>query len=202
MADKRDKTIIIKKFAESYLSSLTNLDVVNKPFFIFFSALHGSGKTTLGKTLAEDLGAVLIGVDEIKMMMSEQGYTRDEYYPLIRPIFHQVWNEIIDNKSNKLVIFDLGIDQWFDDKEGFFQRAKSRKIPYYLIRISLTVEEAKKRVALRGREDSHITLNQLDDVNEAFQKCKAKLSADFNYNGDPDYNNLLNDIRLKMKDNI
>src|SRR4051812_39815152 len=102
------KTRVIEDIASEYFEKLEFLGINHPSVHISFSAVPGSGKTTLARRLSKDLKAHYIQSDEVRQMLSARH--EEVNSEIVRMITGRVIKHIFEQDSNQCIIIDASID--------------------------------------------------------------------------------------------
>lgn len=177
-----------EKFASEYIDLLKNRDVNHRSIMLTFSGVPGSGKTTLARRLAVDLRAQYVQHDQIRQMITAEGYEPRNFS--IQTISHLVIDEIMKNDRNKFVILDASIDRAWP---VFFSHVAEWGISPIVIRLNVPRAILKQRLQERDGIDN-IHLERFDKFMTQFENCKAQVPVDFELETNYDYNQLVQHI--------
>lgn len=154
---------------EKHLSLLKNLDIENNKLIISFSAVPGSGKTTIAKQLEERYNGVRINTDYLRESIRELfKTTRKETEEILKK--YLVYFADKYNFSNGLIILDASVDR---DYEQIKALGKINGFNLFVIKITVSKENLIKRIKERNKEDAQEFLDRLDEwieYNENFNK--------------------------------
>jgi predicted kinase len=174
-----------KKFASEYTSLLKNRDVDHRRVILTFSGVPGSGKTTLARRLAMDLRAQYVQHDQIRQMITAEGYEPMDFS--IQTISHLIIDEIMNNDRNKFVILDASIDRAWPT---FFRHVAEWGISPIVIRLNVSHTIIKQRLQERDGVNN-VHSERLDTFMAQFENCKAQVTADFELATDYSYSQLV-----------
>jgi len=189
----------IDGYVHRYLAKFNNLEKPQGPLFIFFSALHGAGKSTLANKLAGDLDVFVLSLDAIKEMAEAEHLSYEEFLPARFQIFRKIWDDVYQNHKNKVIIFDVSIDDAVDDENKVLRISERMGIPSFIIRINVDKAEAERRIMARNRDDQARTLSQLDDLVDLHNQAEKRLKFDYIFTNDNDYEGLLSNIKERIQ---
>lgn len=182
---------VVDQVIDEYLNTLKYRQVAHPRLLISFSAVPGSGKTTLAKRLAEDLQAQYIRADDIRYMLQTKGV--DPVTLKISDIARKITQRIIDHDENKCVILDASIDRTWPE---FFERAEKMNMPTCIIRLTIPPEEVKRRLIERdghGKDEADMKKFRAD-----FDVCRDHIEADIELYTQYDYVAVLRKISQKL----
>ena len=166
--------------------------VGHPPTMLIFSAIPGSGKTTLAKRLWHDLKAQYINHDDIRNLIRERGIEPENLFmpPISRILVHRM----ISSDENKFVILDGSLDRTW---EIFFDHAKELHAKTILIRIELPISVIRERLLQRDGVNGPL-LGRLDQFRNDFKNCRKQVTADITVGENYDYATVLQAIRDKI----
>jgi predicted kinase len=142
-----------------HMQLLGNLDKVNPPLMLLFSATPGMGKTTIATKIQDALGAVKITVDDGRKLLIKHAIpikgdipylslSIEEKIAYIVEYLDQLINEIGRISANKFIIIDDSVNQWYDQIKSI---ADKHAMPTFLIRLTVSKATAIERIKQRER---------------------------------------------------
>ena len=144
----------------------------------------GTGKTTLGKAIAEKLDIPIFSIDEYRIKYNPKGNFQQE--------FRSWFNLRNDIQKHDQVIFDsTGTSQWYD---VILDKLKGENV---IIKLFCTPDLMKKRISERDQKVPLPYKFELDySISAIFQKLD-KIEAHFNFDsGKLTINEMLNQLNI------
>lgn len=181
------KASVIEDIASDYYEKLEFLGVTNPGIHLSFSAVPGSGKTTLARRLSGDLRAQYIQADEVRRMLNarHEEVTSD----IVRSITGRVIERIFKEDSNQSIIIDASIDRSWSTFYDFAKKCAART---FVIRLSIPADVIRQRLLAR---DGAVDEMKMQRFKNDFEVGKAHIAADIELNADYDYDEVLASVR-------
>jgi predicted kinase len=169
----------IQAVHEKYWPTLKYLNVPHDKLIIGFSAIPGSGKTTLAKEIAERYQGVRINKDEVWDIAHplEAQFQGEDYETLVRNYMSYLMQEL-SNYPNGLIVNDASLDR---QHEKVKEWADNNGYELFLIRIPVTREVLESRILERNKAGAGAYLEKLDNWMEDFNKLNETVRADFEW---------------------
>jgi hypothetical protein len=146
-----------------------------KQKIIYFSAVHGTGKTTLIKEIAENYlpNAVIVDLDQFQLYPKD--YLHQQIYRL------DIWEETLRNTQGDILLVDrspydglmysktlwhfqdisgFSYDDYKCVEHSFFSRHPEYRNSGYIVYLQLGLQENFQNIIKRGSEDSDLMFNQ------------------------------------------
>jgi predicted kinase len=142
----------LKEVLSSYVREWKYIDTENSfPLMIMFSGTPGMGKSYISDQIQEHYKALIIKSDQVRRVLRFQGLSSEEKVGnqgRVIDIFYfgYLFPWIKKNAKNRLIVLDSSIDRKFMNLKGYFEK---EKIPFIVIRLKSSLEEAKKKVKER-----------------------------------------------------
>lgn len=177
------------EIARMYSERLNDRTIPHPPVFAIFSAIPGSGKTTLALKLAADLGAQYINHDAMRDIVRQLGWNLDELYiPYASKLLN---DEIMRHDSNKLIILDASIDR---NPQMYYDAVRSYKAKPLIIRLKLPLSIIRKRLETRDGADSPL-LEDLARYEREFDYSCDNVKADITLSAAYEYTDVLTRVK-------
>lgn len=183
-----------KDIASAYEQEQPHQHIPHPPIFLSFSAVPGSGKTTLAKRLARDLRTQYVNHDDIRDLIRKRGIDSEEL--CMPPISRIVINHMITYDKNKFVILDVSIDRRWDI---FYDHVKELNALPIVIRLNPPINVIRERLRIRDDNNGAI-LNQLNRFKDEFDNCCQHVEADITVSKKYDYGQVLEAVRGKISE--
>lgn len=177
--------------AQAYEQQQPYRDVPHPPAMLIFSAIPGSGKTTLAKRLVHDLQAQYINHDDMRDILRRRGIAPEGIF--MPPISRIVINNMVNDK-NKFVVIDVSLDRRWDI---FYAHVKELNALPIVIRLNPPIEVIRKRLLERDGPDGTL-VKQLDRFKREFDNCCEHVKADVTIGENYDYGQVLNAVKDKL----
>lgn len=181
----------VAQVIEEYYTNIRYKSVAHPALVILFSAVPGSGKTTLARRLARDLKACYIQADGLRTMLSGHGI--DPRSLRISPLTTEITQRIFENDPNKLIVLDASIDRTWPE---VFERLKKDAIPSFLIRLTISPDEVSNR--LIKRDGSAKSDEEMQRFRNEFEACKRQVEADMELENVYVYEEVLAQVKQKL----
>ena len=188
---KQDETLY-DEIAHEFISKQPYRTIPYPPTLLIFSAMPGSGKTTLARKLAADLQAQYINHDAIRDFIRRKGVDPELVY--MPAVSIRIEEQIMANDANKLIILDGSLDRTW---EIFFKTASNLKAMTIIIRLTLPLTIIRDRLRIRDKEDSKL-LDQMERFKNDFEECQKHVAADLTLGKDYNYAEVLEFVRNKL----
>lgn len=184
---------IIDKVVAQYYGKMLYRDIAHPKILLTFSAVPGSGKTTLAKKLASDLKAGYIRADDIRHMLRQAGI--DPISVKTSDITRRIASLVLEKDANKFIILDASMDRTWDD---FFAHALKMNATPFVVRMNVSDVEVAKR--LKGRDGEIKDKAEMTRFRSDFLRCKEHVMADIELGNEYDYNVVLTQVKDGLKD--
>lgn len=184
---------LLTKLVEEYYATRPNLDVINAPLCILFFACSGSGKSTTRRLLVNDLGATYVCNDEVRELLAKYPEATEAGIEL-KTVIAETVEKIFAEASNKLVIFDSNIIQYYQYGDSYLNVAKANHRPFFIIGLEASEEQLAERIRARGVNVAQI-LDNLPDQLVAYKKATKDIKPDLSLNPNSDVQELIESIR-------
>lgn len=168
---------LLNELVETYFQSRPNLHKPRNLLSIFFLACSGAGKSTLRKTIVEKLGATYVCNDEVRALL-EAHPIAIEHGVLLKEIVANTWQKIITEASNKMVVFDNNIIQYYMYPDSYLQVSIRETIPNFVICVDIPATMLKQRVIDRAINAGQI-LEELPGQLVDYEKAKSDVPSDW-----------------------
>ena len=132
-------------------------NIQNSPFIIAFFGVPGSGKTYISKRLEKRYKAIRINSHDILKIIDKEKIAENPGNPKSAAklkeeyIYHLISNALFKNKR---IILDKSIDREY---KKLLKICKSKKFPYFFIRLKIGKRKAIKRINKRGIHGNWLT---------------------------------------------
>jgi len=188
MSEEQQYNVLI----EETLADLDRSAPGSPPVIIAFCGIPGSGKTTLGRRLAEDLRMHYIRQDDIRFKAYKHGFKDIVAHRVSVPIFKRIVNEY----ENKSILLDASIDRtWLK----FLDTCRALEMKPLIIRIIVDYDEAAARLRKRGDPDDLQLLKRLPELFEDFKKCQEQFQTDLTVSYPYEYGDVLATVKEKIR---
>ncbi|MFC1617670.1 AAA family ATPase [Patescibacteria group bacterium] len=145
---------------------------MSKPSLIIINGLPGTGKTTLGKKIADEFHLPFLSKDDIKELLFETlGYSDREWSKKIGAssfaLLYQTVGSIL--KANKSLIVETYFTPKFDEKKFLDLKNKYSFIPFQIVcrcKGEILFDRFKARALSDVRHPGHNDDNHLDEWRE------------------------------------
>lgn len=187
-----------------YLKTISNLETPNPKLYVTFSAVPGSGKTTISRHIAYALKGLHLRTDDVRKVAKElwPDIADDQLEKVILEFTPTIHNRLIDY-PNGLHIVDTNIDRYY---QKVFDKAKELDFRLYLIRIDLDKETLLSRIKKRAGHNKKEYMNFLNVIEEKLRQHqdfidlnKEKVSYWYK-EGKTSLDDLVEDIRKVLSD--
>lgn len=194
---------------QEHITLLSNLDKVNPPLMILFSATPGMGKTTLATKIQDVFDAVKITVDDARKLLVKhaipvKGDSTYKSLPIEEKIecivnyLDQLIQEIRKISKNQFFIIDDSVNQWHDKIKRI---ADKNGMQIFLIRLDVSKAKAIERIKQR-EQDPQGYLDAMDTWYYFYQQFDAHL-VDYVFCNEKAFDSkqvdeLLNKLNLKL----
>lgn len=195
---------------QEHIKLLPNLDKVNPPLMILFSATPGMGKTTLATNIQDVFDAVKITVDDARRLLVKHAITvKDDRTYKSLPIeekiecivnyLDQLIQEIRKTSKNQFFIIDDSVNQWHDKIKGI---AEKNEMQTFLIRLDVSKAKAIERIKQREQNPQGY-LDAMDRWYYFYEQFDAHL-VDYVFCNEKvfdtqQFDELLDALKLKLK---
>ncbi len=182
---------LYQRIFDQHRQRLHNLEVAHPKLLVVFSAIAGSGKTTLAKAIEERYRAVRVSNDHVRAVI-------DRVDPELSPAAKQKLLEqyvlklfeYLSAQPNGLVLLDASIDRKY-----FAVKEQAEPLDYHmvLIKISLPRAEIERRVRERHKSAAkpEVYLNEFDRWQVDNKRLASQVKPDiivadnYTFNFDP-----------------
>ncbi|MBW4061392.1 hypothetical protein HJC99_02375 [Candidatus Saccharibacteria bacterium] len=125
-----------------------------RPVLVAFSAVPGSGKSTLTSHLVNDFGFILVANKHVREAIDQAGFD-----PSVGSDYTLTLLNILTDDTQPSIVLDRNIDQWY---EQIVLWCRQRKYELVVVRINVTYEILKRRIQARRPDDRDHTFEVLD----------------------------------------
>lgn len=194
---------------QEHITLLSNLDKVNPPLMILFSATPGMGKTTLATNIQNVFDAVKITVDDARKLLVKhaipvRGDSTYKSLPIEEKIecivnyLDQLIQEIRKTSKNQFFIIDDSVNQWHDKIQRI---ADKNGMQTFLIRLDVSKAKAIERIKQR-EQDPQGYLDAMDTWYYFYQQFDAHL-VDYVFCNEnifdiKEFDELLDQLKIKL----
>jgi adenylate kinase family enzyme len=174
---KIDETLYRRIF-ERHHARLHHLEVPHPKVVVTFSAIAGSGKTTLAKAIEARYGAVRVSNDHIRRIIDELnlGLEPVAKQQLLEQYLFKLF-EYLAEQPNGLILLDSSIDRkYFEVRDGVTPLGYR----VVLIKISLPRRELERRIRVRdkSRTNAEAYLNEFDRWTADHRRLASRVKPD------------------------
>lgn len=184
---------LLKELVEEYYASRPNLEVSNDPLCIFFFACSGSGKSTTRRRLVEDMKVTYVCNDEVRELMAKYPEAWEQGIEL-KTIVAETVEKIFAEASNKLVVFDNNIIQYYMHADSYLNVARAHGRPVFIIGLEATEKELTERIKARGVNVTQI-LSEIPRQLEDYQKARQDIKPSYSLSIDDSTQELIKKIQ-------
>ncbi len=131
-----------------------------KPVLVVFSAVPGSGKSTLTRLLVEDYGFLRIANKDVRLAAKQVSAQDAESGTdnVVGP--YTLWLlDKLTQQSRPSIVLDRNIDQWYEAPKKWAEEHGYRLV---VVRMQVSLDILKRRIATRRPEDRDHTLSVLE----------------------------------------
>jgi predicted kinase len=171
---------------QAHMDYLKHLDVAHKKLFLCFSAVPGTGKTTIAKVIEQRYKAVRIRTDTVRDIIS----TLSSYHSTlsaieIEAIVHDYLFRFLQEYKglNNFLILDASVDRRY---KKLFPLLTQLAFPFFVTRIIASREHIEKRIKLRDHASASYFLENLDVWFKDFENFAHAYDVDIILNNDKD----------------
>jgi predicted kinase len=184
------KASTIEAIASEYVQRLEFLGVDNPKLHISFSAVPGSGKTTLARRLSKDLKAHYIQSDEVRRMLSAKH--EEVNSDIVRTITAKIIEYILKEDTNQCIIIDASIDRSWPT---FYEFAAKCEAKTFIIRLDIPTAIVRQRLLER---DGAINEEKMRNFRSDFDAGKQNIPADIELGTDYNYGEILAVVKARL----
>lgn len=175
----RAKVALLSKNPNQILEFTRYLKIINSiqhhetPKLIITYGLSGSGKTSVAKTLASKIPAILIRSDIERNRMSfakQERYTKDNQKKVYQQLFFLTETLLNNNYS---VIVDATF-LCYEDRKLFKDLSKKLRIPFFILHCYTDIEILKQRIKKRLKESKDASEANLSVLEEQILNQKKE----------------------------
>lgn len=173
--------LFLNKIYSQHVKTLKNLILSKNRIIICFSAVPGSGKTTIAKLIEEHYNGVRISNDEIRAIIHD--LKKDALNDEVQEILREYLSFFLEKYDylNKLMILDSGIDRKYPILKKL---ADNRGFRMIIIKINVNLDKIISRIKNRNPKSYQgylESMNRWIRENEEFNKNnKADIIMDNN----------------------
>jgi len=162
-----------------HIKKLKNLDFPNKKLIISFSAVPGSGKTTIAKKIETKYKGIRIRSDSVRdiinNLMSANKYSRLKQREIVINYHLYLLNKL-RTLPNGLIILDSSIDRKFAQVK---ELADKNKYDLFIIKINVSRKTIEHRIKKRNPKGYQNFLDNMDQWFDDNIKFNNKYKVDF-----------------------
>lgn len=182
----------ITEVVRDYYEAMAYKTIARPRVVLSFSAVPGSGKTTLAQKLKDDLKACYIQADAIRTMLSAKGV--DPRTVTISDITTRIAELVFKSDANKFIILDASIDRTWPQ---FFERVKSEEARPFVIR--LNIPDAIIEQQQLKRDGKAKAPEERARFREQFELCRQNVKADVELISEYNYDEVPREIKRKTR---